>query len=186
MKLKYQAGCIVYGVEIDDVNTNDIKKEDLKSKLDFTIENIPYQYHYKSYILLNIITDIITGCKNTETKEIEFSPNEDDILYISILNTKNFRIRDFYDSLTQEDWVTINDYYVGHDYLQYQFGTLQRVLLEVVDELYNNPSVDDPTDFWHIANEILSTIVYNFGILTNVNDRCNCCGDNIETYELNI
>ena len=54
----------------------------------------------------------------------------------------------------------------------------------MIDVYYDNPKFKD--DIISNTNQYLATLVEEFGILSDVGKRCECCGYRIYEYELNI
>lgn len=178
MKLTFIDGCMAYNAEIDGKDVQFIEKDELTELSKLIIEHIDEKYSYKNEEIIEQIESLICACKNTIEKEVQYGTNDDEKIYVSLIQVGNYRIRHFYDGATNEECVTINE--DTEKYLK--FSDLKTILNVLIDEYVANPKFED--DVQLTLNGILCSICYHFGELVDISEPCECCGDRIHRYEM--
>lgn len=178
MKVSHSTGCLSYSTCI---NEKSLTLMDISEVIKLTNEFITLLPDtIQPSTLENSIDTIIDFCKNTVEKEVKYGDKEDEELYVSILDTKNHRIRTFYDAMTDNMWITIDNHF------EFTFNLLKDVLLECVNEYITNPKFGEPDDIKTTVSQIIGDIVETEGVISYVGELCECCGDIPYTYELEL
>lgn len=180
MKLTLKTGCLLYNVDVDGKDVSFLSINELKNIIKYVINNIPDKYSYKPDVLKGLITSIILCCENCKSLTLTYGEQDNEYMYVDILQTLSYSVRCFYDNPTHEEWITVNDY---HESI-ISFDKFKKIISEMIDVYYDNPKFKD--DIISNTNQYLATLVEEFGILSDVGKKCECCGDRIYEYELNI
>lgn len=180
MKLKLESGCTVHNVSVDGVNLSDMSNENMKNLVKTVISKIPVEETKKyrdklAYFVQTIITTIID-----ESYTLNYGKSDENI-FVDIVNTKSFRVRYFYDSTTQNDWITVND----ETQYDIDLDKFKNVISELTDT-FTEKHKDDTHECFVIYEQTLSDIISKFGNLTLIGSPCTCCGDRVYTYECNL
>ena len=183
MKLTLTTGCMSHDITVDDKPIIDICDiNELKNLAKKSVESIPDKYFSKTEELIWIMSDVICFCKSSSNNEFKYDSGADDVFSITLLKTKSFRIRQIYDGSSQQEWMLIND----NVSTEIPFENLKKILVEILDEYFENPTHQDIKSISITINHIISNVVSEFGVLVSVSDPCECCGDNIYKFLLEI
>lgn len=180
LKLKLEYGCTIHNVSVDDVYLSDMSCENVKNLMKDVVNNLPMEDSQKCKDkLLSIIDTIVTEIVD-KSYTLNYGTEYENI-FVDIVDTKSFRVRCFYDTITQHNWMTVNDE------TQYDIDTvkLKKVIVELLDVYYTKQTNDDLTCV-NTYEQILSDVILDFGDLKHVSPHCPCCGDNVYTYTLNL
>ena len=183
MKVEFTTGCITYNVDIDGECVMYMPLKTVHEKISYFINHLPDTYNYKIEILEGILSTLITECKQMSEMDVKYGSEHDENLVVNLISTKSYRIRIFYDSVTYKEWITINN---KCDFDENDFEFLKHVLLELIDEFIEHPVSNEEHVIMTTLNKIIGTIMFNFGILEDISKTCECCGDTIDTYVLEL
>lgn len=180
MKLKLEYGCTIHNVSIDDTDLSDMSCENVKNMTKDVVKGISTEdsQKYKDK-LLSIIDEVVAGISD-KSHTLNYG-NEYENIFVDTIDTKSFRVRCFYDTITQYQWITIND----ETQYDMDVAKIKNVIMELLDMYYTKQSNDDMTCL-NTYEQVLSDIIINFGDLRHVSSPCTCCGDNVYVYTLNL
>lgn len=184
MLVQFIEGCMSYHVSVDNKDIIGMNKEDMFNYTKQVISNLPeLSSHDKlqdTDIFANAIDSLLSNCSSViRGDEIKYGTEENEILFVNILNTKKYRIRQMYECVTDEQTTIIDDLYIWN----YRFQELKQILNDVVDEYFEHPNTDDEESMSITINGMLSDLIRVFGEIHDVY-RCEQCGDSVYTYEL--
>lgn len=183
MKVEFSTGCTVHDTSFDNKSLILMDFEDVKKNTLYLINNLPDTYAHKTDILEDIIDTLISDCEHVSEVDCKYGDEKNESIFTNTISTKSHRIRTFYDSATHKMWITIDDDY---DFDEMKFDFLKHVLSELVEEYSSHPRFNDEHTKKVTLNGICGSIMSNFGVIEHVSKRCECCGDNICTYVLEI
>lgn len=164
MKLEYTSGCICDSLSIDGVETVDIPIKEFQSKL----QEIFNKTKYKLFNFNDFIVEIIRGsCKRDYFHEIS---NEDGDLWIeeSIINNTKYK----HVEICYEDFIFINDKLYDNNLTDAIFSDIVKLISNIQDVA--------------ILQSLFMMILESIGEYECSDRPCECCGDFITTYKLEI
>lgn len=167
MHINYTEGCICTSLTIDEIETIDIEISELKK---IVKKLLNYERNNKSFLMKDIIMDLIEYSDNNIYVELDNSQiNGRVIIYQTKVNNNTYKKVDLF----YNDLILVND------------NIWEEKVIS--DEIFNDIicMVDMVNDI-SIFQSIIINIVENNGKYKCSDKPCDCCGDYVRTYDLNI
>ena len=187
MKITLDTGCMSYHVSFDkDCLMFMDDMSEIYNKTIYVIRNVRYEnMDDLRQVLIDSIEDLVDSCENSSERDVFYGDDAFEKMIVHTLNTKSHRIHYFYDYNIGEDWIVADDKKLtNNSYVDIDF--IREVLIDVFDYYISNPRYDIQEDIKLKINGVLGNIIEGSHNIEHVSEPCECCGDSIYTYMIEI
>lgn len=192
MELIYTTGCISEGLRVDNKDfIYSYKLEECKEifnkVFDWCVEN---QNEKTRTLFKETIFDLMNLCNiSTEEKELKYGDDDFESIMVVTLKTDKHCIRSFYDVNTDAIRLSVDIY----DSDELTIKDLRNIIDEVVQIYYKKPLgikeilKEDNNEIIKIfLQSQITNIIESQGVINHISEPCQCCGDIVYQYKIDL